>query len=102
MDAAEVWNEFDEYSLFLPDDSFNLFGLYNLDLDFNDFPAPAIDEASMALDMADWERMEVTSSASPDLNLQSSRIEQLHDFIPNSEADLPGSDTPPYLLQGQL
>lgn len=91
MDAAEVWNEFDEYSLFLPDDSFNLFGGCNHDLNFNDFLAPASDETSNAFEpmgCAEHGTLNPVQLAptQPNLNPKFPTMEEPKSFIQTKEA----------------
>ncbi|KAH8802276.1 hypothetical protein F5882DRAFT_514251 [Hyaloscypha sp. PMI_1271] len=91
MDAAEDWNGLDDYSIFLPEDSFNLFGEYDLDLGLNDSFLPALDETSAMFDMAGWDRIETMIPALPGLDVTLPTSGEPHDLIPNPEAELQAS-----------
>ncbi|KAN0116972.1 hypothetical protein V8E51_002949 [Hyaloscypha variabilis] len=74
MDQAQGWN-FDDYSHFFADESFNLFGDCNLDFDFNNELAPGFDEANNAFDLGEWdEPPAAVDSASTVLNVQPSTL----------------------------
>ena len=91
MDAAEGWNGLDDYSLFLPEDSFNLFGEYDLDLGLNDSFLPALDEASAAFDMAGWDLIETAIPVLPGLDVTLPTSGEPHDLMPNPETELQAS-----------
>jgi hypothetical protein len=91
MDAAEDWNGLDDYSLFLSEDSFNLFGEYDLDPGLNNSFLPALDEASATLDMTGWDRIEAMIPVQPGLDATLSTSGEPHDLIPNPEAELQAS-----------
>jgi hypothetical protein len=88
MDNAEGWNELDDYSLFLPDDSYNLFGQHNVDLDFCSFLAPAFEETNSAFNSIECDGREGFDSALPDFDFPSQRAEESQKLIPNPEAEL--------------
>jgi hypothetical protein len=92
MDAAENWNDLDGYSLFLSEeDSFNLFGEYDLDFGLNNSFLPAPDEASATFDMTGWDRIEAMIPAQPGLDATLPTSGEPHDLIPNPEAELQAS-----------
>ncbi|PMD63517.1 uncharacterized protein K444DRAFT_322470 [Hyaloscypha bicolor E] len=91
MDAAENWNGLGDYSLFLPEDSFNLFGEYDLDLGLNNSFLPALDEASATFDIAEWDQIEAMIPALPRLDATLPTSGEPQDLIPNPEAELQAS-----------
>jgi hypothetical protein len=91
MDAAEDCNGPANYSLFLPDDAFNLFGEYDLNFDFNDFLVPALDEANNAFDPVPWAGHGMADPGLPDLNLPLPTVGESNNFISDPEAELHAS-----------
>jgi hypothetical protein len=95
MDAGEGWSELNDYSLFLPDDTFNLFGECDLNFDFNDFLDPAVGEANNILDPIGWDRQQRLVAVQPDLSFQLSTLEEPNDLSPNPEEALLASNHAP-------
>jgi hypothetical protein len=105
MDSTEGWDALGNYSLFFPDDTFNLFGDFDLDLGYNDFLVPPLDEAITTFDLAEWNQSEAMVPALPDVNFIPSTCGEPHDLITNQVAQLqaskdtstssPGSDRSP-------
>jgi hypothetical protein len=82
MDAPEGWNDPADYSLFLPEDAFDLFGEYDLHIDITDFLAPELEGASTVVEAVEWERQE---PATPKLNIPSEILTQLNDLNTSPE-----------------
>jgi len=93
MDAAEDYSDPANYSLFLPDDAFNLFGEYDLNFDFNEFLVPAFDEANDAFDPAPWASHGMVDPGLPDLNLALPMMGESNNFISDPEAEFHASKT---------
>jgi hypothetical protein len=73
MDQAQGWN-FDDYSLFFANESFNLFGDFDPNFNFNDEPAPGYDEVNNPFDLSEWEEPSAAvDSASPAFQIQQSK-----------------------------
>jgi hypothetical protein len=86
MNCGEGWNSLEDYSLFLPDDAFDLFGEYGLDLDFNSFLDPTLDEANNAFFPVRWDVQDRSDPARPEVHLPSSTLEQTDGRIPSPNA----------------
>jgi hypothetical protein len=86
MNATDNWNDPDDYSLFLPDDAFNLFGESNLFVDFSNFPGPEFNEVEAAFQDLDWEQHEANA---PDLENPSSMVARTGELIVSIETPAP-------------
>jgi hypothetical protein len=91
MDATEDYNGPANYSLFLPDDAFNLFGEYDLNFDFNEFLVPAFDEANDTFDPASRASHGMVDPGLPDLNLPPPTMGESNNFISDPEAEFHAS-----------
>lgn len=61
MDATEGWNDLADYSLFLPDDAFYLFGQFDLDVDLPNFLGPEFTEGNAACQDVECTQQEVSA-----------------------------------------
>jgi hypothetical protein len=81
MNCGEGWNSLEDCSLFLPEDSFGLFGDYDLNLDFNDFLEPAFGEANHAFEPLGWDTHEGLDPFQPGPHSPLSTLEEQNDWI---------------------
>jgi len=87
MEEAEA-STVDDWSLFLEGESFNLFGDYDLNIDFNSALDPGYHEINSSFDFGEWDDpSEAVNPAPLDINLQSPALDEWVDSGLTATAD---------------